>query len=402
MENENKSLLVKKTIILILTLIGFITTIKLAIIYYNANFNPYALPSFCSVSDFIDCDGVAKTTESQFFGVPLAYWGLFLYSFIIMLLFAPKLKEYKLLRFLEVFKNPLDYIASLGIISFIISMSLLFISLFEINKLCVLCACTYAINLLIALVAADYKNGHFINAFKQSVKDFFEAIKIKKYLIAFIIVAALAAGFLTYTTKSFIFTPQLKNQSVFAEFIRTKHNKYAVKGNTLGEENAKVVLYAYTDYRCPICCAYNIMIHKLAKELKNVKVVHKNLPLDTECNKYLQQPFHIGSCTMARYAIAAERQGKFWDINSIFFEKQPNNEEEILEIARKLNLDTDRLQKDANSEEISKQVETDIELATAKGVNGTPTSEINGKLYVGIKPYEEFKKLLIEAGAEER
>ena len=86
MENENKSELVKKIIVLVLTLIGFITTIKLAIIYYNANFNPYALPSFCSVDEFIDCDGVAKTSESQFFGIPLAYWGLFLYSFITMLL----------------------------------------------------------------------------------------------------------------------------------------------------------------------------------------------------------------------------------------------------------------------------------------------------------------------------
>ena len=132
MENENKSFFVKKIIILILALIGFITTIKLAIIYYNANFNPYAVPSFCTVNAFIDCDGVAKTNESQFFGIPLAYWGLFLYSFIMMLLAAPKLKNFKLLKFLEVFKNPLDYIASLGIISFVISITLLCVSLFEI------------------------------------------------------------------------------------------------------------------------------------------------------------------------------------------------------------------------------------------------------------------------------
>ena len=402
MENENKFLSAKKIIILILTLIGFITTIKLAIIYYNANFNPYALPSFCSVDEFIDCDGVAKTSESQFFGIPLAYWGLLRYSLITLLIFAPKLRNFRLLRFLEVFKNPLDYITALGVISFAISMVLLCISLFEINKLCVLCACTYVIDLLIALVAADYKNGGFIKAFKNSFIDFFDAIKIKKYLIAFLVVAAAAAGFLTYTTKSKIFTPQLKNQSVFAEFIRTKHNKYAVKGNVLGDENGSVIVYAYTDYRCNICCAYNMIIHKLMRELKNVKVVHKNIPLDTECNKYLRQPFHVGACTMARYAIAAEKQGKFWDINSVFFEKQPDNEEEILEIAKKLRLDTEQLQRDANSFEVKKQLEDEIEEATSKGINGTPTTEINGKLYVGIRPYDEFKQILIEAGAKEK
>ena len=96
----------KKIAIGIIILIGLVTTIKLGIIYYNANFNPYALSSFCSVNDFIDCDGIAKITESQFFGVPLAFWGMFLYAFMGLMLFVDKLKNFKLLKFLEVFKNP--------------------------------------------------------------------------------------------------------------------------------------------------------------------------------------------------------------------------------------------------------------------------------------------------------
>ena len=85
----------KKIAIAILALIGFITTIKLALIYYDANFNPYALSSFCSINEFIDCDGIAQTVESQFFGVPLAYWGMFFYIFIMLMLFAEKLKNLK-------------------------------------------------------------------------------------------------------------------------------------------------------------------------------------------------------------------------------------------------------------------------------------------------------------------
>ena len=94
----------KKISIGILSLIGFFTTVKLAVIYYNANFNPYALSSFCSINDFIDCDGIAKTSESQFFGIPLAYWGLFLYAFIFFMLYIEKFKKIKFLKFLEVFK----------------------------------------------------------------------------------------------------------------------------------------------------------------------------------------------------------------------------------------------------------------------------------------------------------
>ena len=49
----------------VIALLGFITTIKLAMIYYDANFNPYALPSFCSVSDLIDCDGLKPRNPSS-------------------------------------------------------------------------------------------------------------------------------------------------------------------------------------------------------------------------------------------------------------------------------------------------------------------------------------------------
>ena len=263
MEKEMK----KKISIIVIAIIGIITTIKLAIIYFNANFNPYALSSFCTINEFIDCDGIARTSEAQFLGIPLAYWGLFFYSFVLLLIASPKLKNYKLLKFLEVFKNPLDYIASLGLLSFIISMTLLCISLFDIKKLCVLCAFTYCLNLLIACIATDFKNGGFIYSIKQSVQDFLDAIKNKAYLIAFVVVMLCAVGFLTYSRVTFKFAPQVKNQMEYKEFSH-KRNQYAVKGNILGDAGAPIQIYVFSDYQCPICPVHNVMMHKLAKEMK--------------------------------------------------------------------------------------------------------------------------------------
>ena len=377
----------KKILIGSIAFIGIITTIKLAIIYYNANFNPYSLPSFCSVNEFIDCDNVAKTSESQFFGVPLALWGMFLYAFILLMLFAEKLKNHKLLKFLEVFKNPYAYIGALGLISFAISMILLGISLFEIKKLCILCAFTYILNLLIGIIATD---GHFIKAIKQSFADFIDAVKIKKYLIALIVVAICASGFLTYTTQSMVLAPQVKKQALFKEFTSAKKNKYAVTGNVLGEENAKKIVYVYSDYQCPICYAHNIMMHKLAKEVKGIKIVHKNLPLDVECNGYLQAPFHEGSCIDARYAIASEKQGKFWEMNDILFQNKPKTEDELLKLLKDKDFDIERLQNDANSMETSAQIKKEIDEAYKKGINGTPTTMIDNNAYVGIKPYKDY------------
>ena len=392
----------KSIIIAVIAIIGIITTIKLAVIYYNANFNPYALSSFCSVNDFIDCDGIAKTTESQFLGIPLAYWGLFLYAFILLMLFVKKLKNVKFLKFLEVFKNPFDYIASLGLISFTISMFLLCLSLFEIKKLCVLCAFTYLLNLLIGCVATDFKNGGFIKSIKQSFADFLDAVKIKKYLIAFVSVMVVAVGFLTYTRVTFKFAPQVKRHMEFKEFTEAKTNKYAVSGNLLGDEDAKVVVYVFSDYQCPICPAHNIMMHKLAKEMKGVKIVHKNLPLDTDCNAYLESPFHQGSCIDAKYSIAAEKQGKFWEMNNALFEKKPQTEDEVLKIAESMGFDLEKLQKDANSLETAKEIKEQIDFAYKKGINGTPTTMIENDAYVGIKSYKEYVEWVKEFGAEKR
>ncbi len=391
----------KKIWVVVLSFIGFITTIKLAMIYYDANFNPYALASFCSINEFIDCDSVAKTTESQFWGIPLAYWGMFLYLFMIMLIFADKLKNIKFLGFLEVFKNPLDYVASLGLISFIISMSLLFISLHEIKMLCILCAATYILNLIIGLVAVDFKEGGFVKAVKQSFLDFVDAIKVKKYLAMFIAVMVLAGGALTYTTMSNVFTPQVKRKKEFKEFVKAKYNMYAVNGNQLGDPNGKVLVEIYSDYRCPMCRSHNIMMHKLAKELNNVKFVHHNFPLCTDCNPYIQVSIlgHEDSCMLARYAYAAEKQGNLWGLNTVLFDAKPKNEEEVLELAKKMGLDVAKLEKDANSMEAMQALRKDIELAAKQGFNGTPVTVVNGKSHIGVKTYSEFKDWLIKEGA---
>ena len=142
MQNNKKILWIQ-----ILAIIGILLSVELAIIYYNANYNKYALSSFCSVSDFIDCDGVAKTNASQFLGIPLAYWGILFYITVLFLTFVEKLKKIKFLKFLEVFKNPLAYIFVLGLIAFACSMTLAGISLYGIKKLCILCFITYFVDL---------------------------------------------------------------------------------------------------------------------------------------------------------------------------------------------------------------------------------------------------------------
>ena len=166
------SIKIKNLMIQILSFLGFILTIKLAMIFYVANYEKYALSSFCSINSFIDCDGAARTTSAQFWGIPLAYWGMFYYIVILFLTFVDKLKNIKYLKFLEVFKNPMSYIGVISLAAFCISIILAWISVFRINKLCILCVATYFIDLAIAVTASDY----IIDDFKNTILDFISGI----------------------------------------------------------------------------------------------------------------------------------------------------------------------------------------------------------------------------------
>ncbi len=401
METQTKLTKAKRIWLTVIALIGLLTSIKLTVIFYESNYNPYALNSFCSINSLIDCDGVAKTSHAVFFGVPLAIWGLILYSFILFMTYVDKLKKIKFLTFLEVFKNPPSYIFAIGILAFFISMTLAFISIYEIKKICILCFFTYILNLVIAIIAA-FRTKKLDDLFIDCFRDFFDAVKVKKYLIAFLCVVTAGVGLWVYVAKSFVLAPHMKRVSEFEKIRHMKSNPYKVSGNVLGDPNGKVVVYIYSDFQCPACTMFNIIIHRVAHDLKNVRIVHKNFPLDNNCNKMMKLQMHPGSCLLAKYAIAAGYQNKYWDMSDLLFDKKPKNEIELLEYAKKSGFDVERLQSDAKSEAVASQLQAELELANKNKLNATPVLQLGLRLYPGLTPYSELEKILLEAGAQKR
>lgn len=388
----------RKFALLSIAVLGILTCIELFYLYWQANYNPYALSSFCSINDVIDCDGIEKSMLAQVFGIPFAVWGMLIYSSIIFFLYVDKLKDFKYLKFLEVFKNPRMYIAAIGYIAFTLSLILAATAYVQIKKICILCALTYVFDISIGLIATDFKNGGIINVFKTSVDDLIAGVKIKKYGISFGVCCLLVAGFLSYTTSSFVFVPHLKKQREFNYFKGlVEKNPYKLQGNVYGDKNPKVKIILFTDYECPMCKIYNVMLNKAMRDVKGVQIIHKNFPLDKNCNKIIDSDFHENACMYAKYSVAAEEQGKWGEMNDVLFKNQPKTEDEIINLAKSLDLNTELLKETANSEETLNYIKSDIDEALEYKVNGTPTLIINGETYAGIRPYDELKKLLKDA-----
>ena len=102
-----------------------------------------------------------------------------------------------------------------------------------------------------------------------------------------------------------------------------------------------------------------------------VKLVFKNFPLRN--HKFAMQA--------AIAALAAEKQGKFWEFHDLLFKDYNHlNEQKIREIAQQLNLDMEKFEKDRKDPQIMAMINRDLSEGNQAGVRGTPTVFINGRL----------------------
>lgn len=389
----------KRILLTILPLIGLALSIELCLVYYNANFAVDAKPSICAISETMDCDGVARTPYSQFFGVPLALWGVLLYLFFLFMTYVDKLKNLKFLGFLKVFKNPTSYIFVIAILSFVISMILGSISVFKIDSICIFCFMTYFTDLIIAIVSKN-KGVSLISEIKTFYNDFIEAIKVPRYAIAFTVLVLIFAAILVYTSISNVLSPQIAKQIQFKNAFKSYEG--IVSGNEIGPKKADVIINEYMDFNCGGCFMAQLYLHRIISEFENVKVVQHNLPLEQACNHNMKHEGHKNSCLKTSYVLAAKRQGMYWQMADILFEQAPEDEKAIIEEARLLNFDIKKLKEDAHSEEIKNEILESVLEADAKGVDGTPTLFVGMKQILGIRSYPELKQVVIEQGGIEK
>jgi protein-disulfide isomerase/uncharacterized membrane protein len=392
-----EKLLKNNLVILIFALLGVITSLKLCLIYYHANFIGGDPSSFCVINETLDCDAVARTEFSHFLGVPLSLWGLLFYISVIFLAKVDFLKKIKHLNFLEIFKHPKSYIFCISVFATAISVLLAMLSHFQIHKICILCYFTYILNLLILIAS---KNGESVKThFLNSVKDFFETFKKPVLGSLFILIAVIFVSVLYYTGSSGVFIS--KKSYDIANIL--SENSNSLKGNFLGDKNAKVIFHEYTDFQCPYCETSNSYLIRLVNEVDNVMVIHHNLPLDSACNSLVQGKGHVNSCLYAQYSLAAKNQDRGAEFNTELFKNNESlTEQKVLEIAKNLNIDIEKLKTDSYLPETKQELKKEIDAAINMGITGTPTYRIGLKLHQGLLPYKNLKEIALDAGGKQK
>lgn len=156
-----------------------------------------------------------------------------------------------------------------------------------------------------------------------------------------------------------------------------------------GNAEAAVVLVEYGDFQCPACAAAHPLVSQLKAELGDqVAIVWRHFPLTA---------IHPNALSAARATEAAGRQGKFWEMHDILFERQDewsnaSGAKSLFEdYARELGLNPEQFTNDTNDPATSERVERDLDSAQQLAVRSTPTFFLNGQLIQNPANYQQLK-----------
>ncbi len=130
----------------------------------------------------------------------------------------------------------------------------------------------------------------------------------------------------------------------------------------IGNKDGDITVVEFFDYNCPFCRKVIPDLEELISTDKNVKIVMKEFPI-----------FGEESEQAAYAALAAGRQGKYWEMHRALLEKPGRaNKQKALTIARELNLDIAKLEADMVLPEVRTVVEDAQRLGQKMGIQGTP------------------------------
>ena len=155
-----------------------------------------------------------------------------------------------------------------------------------------------------------------------------------------------------------------------------------------GDPEGDITVVEFFDFNCGYCKRGLPEVQKLIQDDKKVRVVFKELPILSK-----------GSEEAAKVALAAKRQGKYWEFHQAMLgSKGQANEASALKVAGSLGLDMGKLKTDMASDAVKTELDDMKALASKMGVNGTPHFLVGDKSIPGAPEdlHDQLEKLVTE------
>lgn len=161
----------------------------------------------------------------------------------------------------------------------------------------------------------------------------------------------------------------------------------------LGDQNAPVTMIEYGDFQCPFC----------SKFFKETESVLREKYIKTGKVKFVYRDFaFLGpeSTLAANAARCAGEQGKFWEYHDYLFSNQRGenqgafSKDNLKGFAKVIGLDAEKFNACLDSEKYNDAIGKETKAGGEAGVIGTPANFINGVLYAGALPANNFFQII--------
>ena len=157
-----------------------------------------------------------------------------------------------------------------------------------------------------------------------------------------------------------------------------------------GPTTALVTIVEGAEFACPYCEQVRATLHTLQGEYKGkVRLVFKNFVIHEQV-----------ATTPALAACAAGRQGKFWEMSELIWQKgygkNDLSEANMHALAGELKLDLSKFKTEMAGEACLGDIQTDMDLLGQLGVEATPAFFINGRFLSGAQDIDTFRGVIDE------
>lgn len=158
----------------------------------------------------------------------------------------------------------------------------------------------------------------------------------------------------------------------------------AGKHPEIGNPKADVVVVEFFDYNCGYCKrALNVM-QELSQKDKDVRIVFMDLPI-----------LSPQSAVAAKWAVAANMQGKYWAFHQAVLESSaPRDEDNLTKIAKSVGLNVDKLKVDAEGKKVEDYLASVKDFSQKLNISGTPAFLINQEIVRGFIEYPAFETIV--------
>jgi protein-disulfide isomerase len=143
----------------------------------------------------------------------------------------------------------------------------------------------------------------------------------------------------------------------------------------------------YADFECPFCAKGTGVARELRERFgDDLRYVFRHLPLPD---------VHPHAELAGRAALAADAQGRFWEMHDALFARQDELElEDLVGYAADVGLDVERFLRDLDDQALDARIRRDVASAEASGARGTPTFFVNGQRHTGPHDTESLAAAL--------